>query len=166
MLTQPQPPHNDEITEICNSFSLQDQWNSVQSNQCSTVSIAWGRICVVCIYLNFHWRNMRCDVKIQRLWSLVDKRNDVTLFESLSEIDFQRWIMFYKEKNTSFATFKCISVSLPPPISKTVFWQSSTSHSLNLETRKRKIRTVSFIYPEGLKVSKNKIHNFVQKVAF
>ena len=107
MLTQPQPPHDDEIPELCNSFSLQDQWNSVQSNQYSTVSIAGGRICVVCIYLNFHWRNMRCDVKIQRLWSLVDKRNDVTLFESLSEIDFQRWIIIYKEKNTSFATFQC-----------------------------------------------------------
>ena len=28
--------------------------------------------------------------KIQRLWSLVEKRNDVALFESFSEIDFKR----------------------------------------------------------------------------
>ena len=30
--------------------------------------------------------------KIQRLWSLVEKRNDVALFESFSEIDFKRLV--------------------------------------------------------------------------
>ena len=148
MLTQPQPPHNDEITEICNSFSLQDQWNSVQSNQYSTVSIAWGRICVVCIYLNFHWRNMRCDVKIQRLWSLVDKRNDVTLFESLSEIDFQRWIIFYiKEKILHLQHFSVITAPNIKNCLLTIIYISF------FEPRdKKKKNSYSFIYlPGGVK---------------
>ena len=35
-------------------------------------------------------RDSGIDLGIQRLWSLVEKRYDVALYDSFSEIDFQR----------------------------------------------------------------------------
>ena len=73
--------------------------------------------------------------KIQRLWSLVEKRNDVALYESFSEIDFKRLVDIIGFTSHIFNTL----VLSPPPVLRTASWQLSIFPSLSHGTRKNRL---------------------------